>query len=148
MFLVVFCLWTGTIVLWYVDISNPLFYRPSSGQDANLSQTTHVTLDGSTVCDDSAASLLPDVPLGDLQPGGTVHTNTRTAAQLLLPPLTIFVCVFPAGEMYLLPVWVHRAPGLLVPGGLQHRHGSGRTADHLQMSQGGELASCCFSSSV
>ncbi|KAF6730704.1 Trafficking protein particle complex subunit 11 [Oryzias melastigma] len=43
------------------------------GQDANLSQTTHVTLDGSTVCDDSAASLLPDVPLGDLQPGGTLE---------------------------------------------------------------------------
>ncbi|XP_004073643.1 trafficking protein particle complex subunit 11 [Oryzias latipes] len=43
------------------------------GQDANLSQTTHVTLDAFKVCDDSAASLLPDVPLGDLQPGGTLE---------------------------------------------------------------------------
>ncbi|XP_030002129.1 trafficking protein particle complex subunit 11 [Sphaeramia orbicularis] len=39
------------------------------GQDANLSQTTHVTLDGSVVCDDTAAALLPDIPLGDLKPG-------------------------------------------------------------------------------
>uniref|UniRef100_A0A8C6SQV5 Trafficking protein particle complex subunit 11 n=1 Tax=Neogobius melanostomus TaxID=47308 RepID=A0A8C6SQV5_9GOBI len=38
------------------------------GQDANLSQTTHVTLDGSTICDDTAASLIPDIPLGDLNP--------------------------------------------------------------------------------
>lgn len=43
------------------------------GQDANLSQTTHVTLDGSNVCDDAAPALLPDVPLGDLKPGETVH---------------------------------------------------------------------------
>uniref|UniRef100_A0A671V6Z2 Trafficking protein particle complex subunit 11 n=1 Tax=Sparus aurata TaxID=8175 RepID=A0A671V6Z2_SPAAU len=39
------------------------------GQDANLSQTTHVTLDGSKVCDDAAPALLTDVPLGDLKPG-------------------------------------------------------------------------------
>ncbi|KAE8277634.1 Trafficking protein particle complex subunit 11 [Larimichthys crocea] len=39
------------------------------GQDANLGQTTHVTLDGSKVCDDTAPALLPDVPLGDLKPG-------------------------------------------------------------------------------
>ncbi|XP_034036782.1 trafficking protein particle complex subunit 11 [Thalassophryne amazonica] len=39
------------------------------GQDANLSQTTHVTLDGATVCDDAAPALLLDVPLGDLKPG-------------------------------------------------------------------------------
>ncbi|XP_054453704.1 trafficking protein particle complex subunit 11 [Anoplopoma fimbria] len=39
------------------------------GQDANLGQTTHVTLDGSKVCDDAAPALLPDVPLGDLEPG-------------------------------------------------------------------------------
>uniref|UniRef100_A0A3B5BCG1 Trafficking protein particle complex subunit 11 n=1 Tax=Stegastes partitus TaxID=144197 RepID=A0A3B5BCG1_9TELE len=39
------------------------------GQDANLGQTTHVTLDGSKVCDDSSPALLPDVPLGDLKPG-------------------------------------------------------------------------------
>uniref|UniRef100_A0A3Q4H062 Trafficking protein particle complex subunit 11 n=1 Tax=Neolamprologus brichardi TaxID=32507 RepID=A0A3Q4H062_NEOBR len=39
------------------------------GQDANLGQTTHVTLDGSKFCDDSEPSLLPDVPLGELKPG-------------------------------------------------------------------------------
>lgn len=39
------------------------------GQDANLGQTTHVTLNGSKVCDDTAPALLPDVPLGDLKPG-------------------------------------------------------------------------------
>ncbi|XP_026213775.1 trafficking protein particle complex subunit 11 [Anabas testudineus] len=39
------------------------------GQDANLGQTTHVTLDGSKVCDDTAPALLPDLPLGDLKPG-------------------------------------------------------------------------------
>uniref|UniRef100_A0A8C2WVN5 Trafficking protein particle complex subunit 11 n=1 Tax=Cyclopterus lumpus TaxID=8103 RepID=A0A8C2WVN5_CYCLU len=39
------------------------------GQDANLGQTTHVSLDGSKVCDDTAPALLPDVPLGDLKPG-------------------------------------------------------------------------------
>ncbi|XP_029703146.1 trafficking protein particle complex subunit 11 isoform X1 [Takifugu rubripes] len=39
------------------------------GQDANLSQSTHVTLDGLSVCDDAAPALLPDVPLGDLKPG-------------------------------------------------------------------------------
>lgn len=43
-----------------------------SGQDANLSQTTHVTLDGSKVCDDAAPALLPDVPVGDLAPGDKV----------------------------------------------------------------------------
>lgn len=43
------------------------------GQDANLSQTTHVTLDGSNVCDDAAPALLPDVPLSDLKPGEKVH---------------------------------------------------------------------------
>ncbi|XP_058506254.1 trafficking protein particle complex subunit 11 [Solea solea] len=39
------------------------------GQDANLGHTTHVTVDGSKVCDDTAPALLPDVPLGDLKPG-------------------------------------------------------------------------------
>uniref|UniRef100_A0A8C9TQZ2 Trafficking protein particle complex subunit 11 n=1 Tax=Scleropages formosus TaxID=113540 RepID=A0A8C9TQZ2_SCLFO len=38
------------------------------GQDANLSHTTHVTLDGSKMCDDSHRALLPDIPMGDLQP--------------------------------------------------------------------------------
>uniref|UniRef100_A0A1A8LG96 Trafficking protein particle complex subunit 11 n=1 Tax=Nothobranchius pienaari TaxID=704102 RepID=A0A1A8LG96_9TELE len=39
------------------------------GQDANLGLATHVTLDGSSVCDDGAPALLTDVPLGDLKPG-------------------------------------------------------------------------------
>lgn len=43
------------------------------GQDANLSETTHVTLDGSNVCDDAAPSLLPDVPLRDLKPAEKVY---------------------------------------------------------------------------
>lgn len=47
------------------------------GQDANLGQTTHVTLDGSKVCDDTAPALLPDVPLGDLKPGEKVHTHIQ-----------------------------------------------------------------------
>lgn len=54
-----------SFVLW---LFNP-------GQDANLSQTTHVTLDGSVVCDDSAAALLPDIPLGDLKPGEKVNMH-------------------------------------------------------------------------
>ncbi|KAL4640529.1 trafficking protein particle complex subunit 11 [Arapaima gigas] len=38
------------------------------GQDANLTHTTHVTLDGSKMCDDSHRALLPDIPISDLQP--------------------------------------------------------------------------------
>lgn len=43
------------------------------GQDANLTQTTHVTLNGSEVCDDSHPALLTDLPIGDLQPGEKVE---------------------------------------------------------------------------
>uniref|UniRef100_A0A667WMT2 Trafficking protein particle complex subunit 11 n=1 Tax=Myripristis murdjan TaxID=586833 RepID=A0A667WMT2_9TELE len=39
------------------------------GQEANLSHTTYVTLNSSKVCDDSDPALLPDIPLGDLNPG-------------------------------------------------------------------------------
>ncbi|KAL2077658.1 hypothetical protein ACEWY4_027162 [Coilia grayii] len=39
------------------------------GQDANLTQTTLVTLNGNEVCDDSHPALLTDLPIGDLQPG-------------------------------------------------------------------------------
>lgn len=75
-----------------------LSHLPSPGQDANLSQTTHVTLDAFKVCDDSAASLLPDVPLGDLQPGGTVHKSrpehaARLPAQSSSQPLRVFLSV-------------------------------------------------------
>ncbi|XP_028315223.1 trafficking protein particle complex subunit 11 [Gouania willdenowi] len=45
------------------------------GQDANLSQTTYTTLDGSRVCDHSAPPLLPDVHLGDLHPGEQLQTS-------------------------------------------------------------------------
>lgn len=52
------------------SVTRPL--SPPAGQDANLSQTTHVSLDGSRLCDDAAPPLLTDVPLGELQPGGKV----------------------------------------------------------------------------
>ncbi|XP_042323158.1 trafficking protein particle complex subunit 11 isoform X2 [Sceloporus undulatus] len=39
------------------------------GQDANLTQKTHVTLNGTEMCDDSYPALLPDIPVGDLEPG-------------------------------------------------------------------------------
>uniref|UniRef100_A0A8C1SF53 Trafficking protein particle complex 11 n=1 Tax=Cyprinus carpio TaxID=7962 RepID=A0A8C1SF53_CYPCA len=39
------------------------------GQDANLTQSTQITLNGTEVCDDSHPALLPDIPLGDLHPG-------------------------------------------------------------------------------
>ncbi|XP_046870034.1 trafficking protein particle complex subunit 11 [Hypomesus transpacificus] len=42
------------------------------GQDANLTQSTHVTLTGSEGCEDLPA-LLPDIHIGDLQPGQTVE---------------------------------------------------------------------------
>ncbi|XP_030620604.1 trafficking protein particle complex subunit 11 isoform X1 [Chanos chanos] len=38
------------------------------GQDANLTQTTHVTLSSTEVCDDTHPALLTDIPIGDLQP--------------------------------------------------------------------------------
>ncbi|XP_043918491.1 trafficking protein particle complex subunit 11 [Protopterus annectens] len=43
------------------------------GQDANLSQTTHVTLNGSEMCDEMHPSLLTDIPIEDLQPGGKLE---------------------------------------------------------------------------
>lgn len=42
------------------------------GQDANLTQKTQVTLHGADACDDSFPALLPDIPVGDLQPGEKV----------------------------------------------------------------------------
>uniref|UniRef100_A0A8D1GEV4 Trafficking protein particle complex subunit 11 n=1 Tax=Sus scrofa TaxID=9823 RepID=A0A8D1GEV4_PIG len=39
------------------------------GQDANLTQKTHVTLRGTELCDESYPALLTDIPLGDLHPG-------------------------------------------------------------------------------
>ncbi|KAJ1215559.1 hypothetical protein NDU88_003167 [Pleurodeles waltl] len=43
------------------------------GQDANLTQKTHVTLIGTEMCDDSHPALLTDIPVGDLQPGEKVE---------------------------------------------------------------------------
>ncbi|XP_069796522.1 trafficking protein particle complex subunit 11 isoform X3 [Narcine bancroftii] len=43
------------------------------GQDANLTQTTHISLDGTEMCDDSCPALLPDISIGDLLPGGKVE---------------------------------------------------------------------------
>ncbi|KAM3937210.1 trafficking protein particle complex subunit 11 [Leptodactylus fuscus] len=39
------------------------------GQDANLTQKTLVTLQGTEMCDDSSPALLTDIPIGNLQPG-------------------------------------------------------------------------------
>ncbi|XP_069833864.1 trafficking protein particle complex subunit 11 [Dendropsophus ebraccatus] len=38
------------------------------GQDANLTQKTLVTLQGTEMCDDSSPALLTDIPIGNLQP--------------------------------------------------------------------------------
>ncbi|KAJ7404768.1 trafficking protein particle complex 11 [Pitangus sulphuratus] len=46
------------------------------GQDANLTQKTQVTLHGTDACDDSFPALLPDIPVGDLQPGEKDETVT------------------------------------------------------------------------
>ncbi|KAK1175909.1 hypothetical protein AOXY_G646 [Acipenser oxyrinchus oxyrinchus] len=45
------------------------------GQDANLTQTTYVTLNGSEMCDDSHPALLPDISIGELQPGQKVEKS-------------------------------------------------------------------------
>ncbi len=42
------------------------------GQDANLTQSTQITLNGTEVCDDSHPALIPDIPLEDLLPGQKV----------------------------------------------------------------------------
>lgn len=43
-----------------------------TGQDANLTQKTHVTLHGAELCDESYPALLTDIPVGDLRPGEQV----------------------------------------------------------------------------
>jgi hypothetical protein len=58
----------------------PVFFL--SGQDANLSQATHVTLDRGQVCDASDPALLPDIPLGDLNPGHKVRPRIHTHIQI------------------------------------------------------------------
>uniref|UniRef100_A0A7N8Y5K1 Trafficking protein particle complex subunit 11 n=1 Tax=Mastacembelus armatus TaxID=205130 RepID=A0A7N8Y5K1_9TELE len=65
------------------------------GQDASLGQTTHVTLDDSKVCDDTAPAFLPDVPLGDLRPGEKylVHCN-----------FYLYMCVSTGSRIFLIHV--------------------------------------------
>lgn len=43
-----------------------------SGQDANLTQKTQVTLCGTELCDESCPALLTDIPVEDLRPGEQV----------------------------------------------------------------------------
>lgn len=43
-----------------------------SGQDANLTQKTQVTLRGTELCDESCPALLTDIPVEDLRPGQQV----------------------------------------------------------------------------
>ncbi|XP_033971616.1 trafficking protein particle complex subunit 11 [Trematomus bernacchii] len=60
------------------------------GQDATLGQTTHVTLDGSKVCDDSAPALLPDLPLGDLHPGQKLEISLHVKCVSTGPRVFLF----------------------------------------------------------
>lgn len=60
------------------------------GQDANLSQTTHVSLDGSRLCDDAAPPLLTDVPLGELQPGVKLKQRVFVRCASTGPRLLLF----------------------------------------------------------
>lgn len=46
------------------------------GQDANLTQKTHVSLHGTELCDESYPALLTDIPVGDLHPGEQVNLLT------------------------------------------------------------------------
>lgn len=43
------------------------------GQDANLTQKTHMSLHGTELCDESYPALLTDIPVGDLHPGEKVN---------------------------------------------------------------------------
>lgn len=60
------------------------------GQDANLSQTTHVSLDGSIICDDAAASLIPDIPLGDLKPNEKLDKRVFVRCSTTGPRIFLF----------------------------------------------------------
>lgn len=121
------------------------------GQEANLSQSTHVSLDGSRLCDDSAPPLLTDVPLGELQPGAQVSHC------LLLLDVCLFVCflttpgylinshpllfVSAAAAARVCALHVHGAPPPPLPRGLQRRHHGGGSPRRLQMSQGEQASS-------
>ncbi|KAL0973941.1 hypothetical protein UPYG_G00213240 [Umbra pygmaea] len=60
------------------------------GQDANLTQSTHVTLNGLEVCDDSHPALLPDISIGDLEPGQTVEKSLYVCCVTTGPRIFLF----------------------------------------------------------
>lgn len=95
------------------------------GQDANLSQTTHVTLDGSNICDDAVPALLPDVPLGDLKPGEKVYFTLHYKDihwLIIYSPLKLFVIsIILVGELVvristirIVQVWYTMPPAVSV----------------------------------
>uniref|UniRef100_A0A8C4PYM1 Trafficking protein particle complex subunit 11 n=1 Tax=Eptatretus burgeri TaxID=7764 RepID=A0A8C4PYM1_EPTBU len=63
------------------DVQLTISLQP--GQDANLSQTTHVTLDSNVQCDDSFPSFLHNIPLGNLQPGDQVEKDVFVKTTLV-----------------------------------------------------------------
>ncbi|XP_061690008.1 trafficking protein particle complex subunit 11 isoform X2 [Syngnathoides biaculeatus] len=60
------------------------------GQDANLSQTTHVTLDNSKTYDDTTPPLLPDILLGNLNPGEKLNRCVYVICSTTGPRLFLF----------------------------------------------------------
>ncbi|XP_029368673.1 trafficking protein particle complex subunit 11 isoform X1 [Echeneis naucrates] len=60
------------------------------GQDAILGQSTHVTLDGTKVCDDTTLALLPDVPLGDLNSGTKLERSVYVRCRSTGPRVFLF----------------------------------------------------------
>ncbi|KAJ0002850.1 hypothetical protein NQD34_007999 [Periophthalmus magnuspinnatus] len=60
------------------------------GQDANLSQTTHVALEGSKICDDTAPALIPDIPLGDLNPDEKLEKGIFVRCSTIGPRIFLF----------------------------------------------------------
>ncbi|XP_012988959.2 trafficking protein particle complex subunit 11 [Esox lucius] len=60
------------------------------GQDANLTQSTQVTLNGLEVCDESHPALLPDIAIGDLQPGEKVEKSLYVCCVTTGPRIFLF----------------------------------------------------------
>lgn len=120
-----------------------LFLLFQLGQDANLTQSTQITLNGTEVCDDSHPALLPDIPLGDLQPGQKVlllfyKLNWLklivTLSLLQYNVVYMFSCVSDC-EAPVYSLCEHWIQNIIVSRGLFcecHSRGQGH---HLQMSQ-------------
>ncbi|CAB1325129.1 unnamed protein product [Coregonus sp. 'balchen'] len=109
------------------------------GQDANLTQSTHVTLNGLEMCDESHPALLPDIAIGDLQPGEKVegkditckcHKDETVTIETIVP-FEVAVKFVSTKFEHLDRVYVD-IPFLLM-------------TDILMMLQTGECASECFS---